>query len=226
MKLTAKRGEINMNVLSQIMNYKIIRGSKAKDVVEIAKALNKGGIRLIEVAMNSPKALNVIEQLSCELGDEMIVGAGTVLDPQTARNALIAGAKFILSPTVDKETIKMTKRYGAVSIPGAFTPTEILNAFVNGGDIIKVFPASSVGPSYIKDIKGPLNQIPLLPTGGINLDNIDSYIKNGAAGAGVGGSLVNSKITVNEAYLKELTVKASEFVNKVNKCNLNQTNSI
>ena len=118
-----------MNILSEIVDRKIIaivRGSKAEDVLSIAKALNKGGIKLIEVTMNSPRALAVIEEVSNELKDEMIVGAGTVLDAQTARNALIAGAKFILSPNVDADTIKMTKRYGAISIPGAFTPTEIL----------------------------------------------------------------------------------------------------
>jgi len=217
--IVKKRGYKIMNVLSKILEYKIIaiiRGSKAADVLSIAKALNKGGIKVLEVTMNSPKALSVIEELTCEFGDEVIIGAGTVLDPQTARSALLAGAKFILSPTVDAETIKMTKRYGAVSIPGAFTPTEILKAFESGGDIIKVFPISCVGPSYIKDIKGPLEQIPLLATGGINLDNIGTYIKCGSAGLGLGSSLVNSKFTVNEEYLNELTEKAIKFVNKIN----------
>lgn len=207
-----------MNVLSKILECKIIaiiRGSKAADVLSIAKAINKGGIQVLEVTMNSPKALSVIEQLVCEFGDDVIVGAGTVLDAQTARSAMLAGAKFILSPTVDTETIKMTKRYGAVSIPGAFTATEILKAFESGGDIIKVFPISCVGPSYIKDIHGPLNQIPLLATGGINLDNIDTYIKYGAAGVGLGSSLVNSKFTVDEEYLNALTQKAIKFVDKI-----------
>lgn len=211
-----------MNILSEILDHKIIaiiRGSKAEDVLSIARALNKGGIKLMEITMNSPKALSVIEEVSDELGDQVIVGAGTVLDAQTARNALLAGAKFILSPNVDTETIKMTKRYGAISIPGAFTPTEILKAFNDGGDIIKVFPAACVGPTYIKDIKGPLPQIPLLATGGINLDNISSYIKNGSAGVGLGSTLVNSKIAVNENYLNELTEKAIRFVNKVKECN-------
>jgi 2-dehydro-3-deoxyphosphogluconate aldolase / (4S)-4-hydroxy-2-oxoglutarate aldolase len=222
MRSIANIGGNKMNILSEILDHKIIaiiRGSKAENVLSIARALNKGGIKLIEITMNSPKALSVIEEVSYELGEKMIVGAGTVLDSQTARNALIAGAKFILSPNVDTETIKMTKRYGAISIPGAFTPTEILKAFDDGGDIIKVFPASCVGPTYIKDIKGPLPQIPLLATGGINLDNISSYIKNGSAGVGLGSALVNSKVTVNEKYLNELTEKAMKFVSKVNECN-------
>ena len=112
----------------------------------------------------------------------------------------------------------MTKRYGAVSIPGAFTPTEILKAFESGGDIIKVFPLSCVGPAYIKDIKGPLEQIPLLATGGVNSDNISAYIKCGSAGVGLGSSLVNSKFEVNEEYLNELTEKTIKFVKKVNGC--------
>ena len=143
MKLAVKKRSNKMNVLSKILEHKIIaiiRGSKAADVLSIAEALNKGGIKILEVTMNSPKALSVIEELTCKFGDKVIVGAGTVLDSETARSALLAGAKFILSPTVNIETIKMTKRYGAVSIPGAFTPTEILKAFENGGDIIKVFP--------------------------------------------------------------------------------------
>lgn len=210
-----------MDVLSKILEHKIIaivRGSKAADVLPIAKALNKGGIKLIEVTMNSPKALSVIEELTNELGNEIIVGAGTVLDSESARSALLVGAKFILSPNVDTDTIKMTKRYGAISIPGAFTPTEILKAFEDGGDIIKVFPASSLGPSYIRDIKGPLPQIPMLATGGINLDNIVSYLKNGSSGVGLGSSLVNSKLTVDEEYLNELTEKAIRFVDKVKEC--------
>jgi 2-dehydro-3-deoxyphosphogluconate aldolase / (4S)-4-hydroxy-2-oxoglutarate aldolase len=207
-----------MQILSGILENKIvaiIRGSKPEHVLAIANALYEGGIKVLEITMNSPKALNVIEEVSGALGDKVLVGAGTVLDKETAREALLAGAKFILSPTVDIETIKMTKRYGAVSIPGAFTPTEILQAYENGGDIIKVFPASSLGPGYIKDIHGPLPQIPLLPTGGIDLTNIGSYIKAGAVGVGLGSALVNSKEDVNDSYLHLLTVKARRFVGEL-----------
>jgi 2-dehydro-3-deoxyphosphogluconate aldolase / (4S)-4-hydroxy-2-oxoglutarate aldolase len=207
-----------MQILSGILENKIvaiIRGSKPEHVLAIANALYEGGIKVLEITMNSPKALHVIEEVSGALGDKVLVGAGTVLDKETAREALLAGAKFILSPTVDIETIKMTKRYGAVSIPGAFTPTEILQAYENGGDIIKVFPASSLGPGYIKDIHGPLPQIPLLPTGGIDLTNIGAYIKAGAVGVGLGSALVNSKEEVNDAYLHLLTVKARRFVGEL-----------
>jgi 2-dehydro-3-deoxyphosphogluconate aldolase / (4S)-4-hydroxy-2-oxoglutarate aldolase len=206
-----------MNTLTRIFENKIIsivRGAKPEDTLKIAKALRDGGIRLIEITLNSPNALESIELISQELGEEMVVGAGTVLDPETARAALLAGSKFILSPTVNLETIKMTKRYGAVSIPGAFTPTEILTAYENGGDIIKVFPAS-VGPNYFKDIRGPLSHIPLLPTGGVTLDNIAEFQKAGVVGFGIGSSLVDAKQEVNERYLMELTQKAKSFVSAI-----------
>jgi len=207
-----------MPILSGILENKIIaiiRGSKPEQVLSIANALYEGGIKVLEITMDSPKALHVIEEVSGKLGDKMLVGAGTVLDKETARAALLAGAKFILSPTVDIETIKITKRYGAVSIPGAFSPTEILQAYENGGDIIKVFPASTMGPGFISDIHGPLPQIPLLPTGGVDLTNIGAYIKAGAAGVGLGSALVNPKVDVNESSLQQLTIKARRFVEEI-----------
>ncbi|NQD64636.1 bifunctional 4-hydroxy-2-oxoglutarate aldolase/2-dehydro-3-deoxy-phosphogluconate aldolase [Bacillus haikouensis] len=207
-----------MDVLSTIKQEKmiaIIRGSEPGDALAISKALYRGGVRAIEITLNSPGALTSIEKVRSEMADDLVVGAGTVLDPESARSALLAGAQFILSPSLHIDTIKMTKRYGAVSIPGAFTPTEILKAYEEGGDIIKVFPASSLGPDYVKDIHGPLPQIPLLPTGGIDLNNIAEYIAKGAAGVGLGSSLVNSKESVTEAYLEKLTQTARQFKAKV-----------
>ncbi|MFN2744726.1 MULTISPECIES: bifunctional 4-hydroxy-2-oxoglutarate aldolase/2-dehydro-3-deoxy-phosphogluconate aldolase [Bacillus] len=206
-----------MRVLSQIEDEKIIaiiRGYNPEEAVGIAGALKAGGIRLVEMTLNSPQAIKAIETVSERFGDDMLVGAGTVLDPESARAALLAGARFILSPVVDEETIKMTKRYGAVSIPGAFTPTEILAAYENGGDIIKVFPGT-LGPGYIKDIHGPLPQVPLLPTGGVGLDNIGDYLDAGAIGAGIGGSLVPANEEVNDVFLEKLAKKAKRFVEAV-----------
>ncbi|UOF92579.1 bifunctional 4-hydroxy-2-oxoglutarate aldolase/2-dehydro-3-deoxy-phosphogluconate aldolase [Fodinisporobacter ferrooxydans] len=207
-----------MKRLQQLYDFgivAIVRGARAKDVLPIAKALQKGGIQAIEITLNSPNALAVIEQVKAELGDDMLVGAGTVLDSESARAAIAAGATFIISPTLDVGTIEITKRYGAISIPGAFTPTEILTGFQRGADIMKVFPATSLGPSYIKDIHGPLPQIPLMPTGGIGLGNIASYIQAGAVAVGVGSSLVNAKETVNESYLRQLTEKAQQMAAEV-----------
>ncbi|MEC2047884.1 MULTISPECIES: bifunctional 4-hydroxy-2-oxoglutarate aldolase/2-dehydro-3-deoxy-phosphogluconate aldolase [Bacillus] len=203
-----------MMVLSHIEEQKliaIIRGYNPEEAVSIAGALKAGGIRLVEITLNSPQAIKAIEAVSEHFGDEMLVGAGTVLDPESARAALLAGARFILSPTVNEETIKLTKRYGAVSIPGAFTPTEILTAYESGGDIIKVFPGT-MGPGYIKDIHGPLPHIPLLPTGGVGLENLHEFLQVGAVGAGIGGSLVRANKDVNDAFLEELSKKAKQFV--------------
>ena len=206
-----------MNTMSSILDNKIIaiiRGANSKDVLNMAKALHEGGVNMLEITMNSPNALSAIEEITAELGDRVVVGAGTVLDSETARAAILAGAKFILSPTVDIETIKMAKRYGAESIPGAFTPTEILSAYENGGDIIKVFPAT-LGPSFIKDIRGPLPQIPLLPTGGIDLNNIQEFMKAGAIGCGIGSALVNTQLEITDEYFVQLSEKARQFASAV-----------
>lgn len=206
-----------MNTMSSILDNKIIaiiRGANSKDVLNMAKALHEGGVNMLEITMNSPNALSAIEEITVELGDRVVVGAGTVLDSETARAAILAGAKFILSPTVDIETIKMAKRYGALSIPGAFTPTEILSAYENGGDIIKVFPAT-LGPSFIKDIRGPLPQIPLLPTGGIDLNNIREFMKAGAIGCCIGSALVNTQLEITDEYFAQLTEKARQFASAV-----------
>ena len=204
-----------MSTLQKIVDNKliaIVRGARPEDTLKIVQSLYEGGIRIVEITMNSPKALSAIEMVADEFGSKMAVGAGTVLDSETARSALLAGAQFILSPTLNAETIKLTKRYGAVSIPAAFTPTEILTAYELGGDIIKVFPATTLGPQFIKDIHGPLPQIPLLPTGGVGLHNIKEYLEAGAAGLGIGSSLVNTKQEVTEQYLVDLTEKAKQFV--------------
>lgn len=195
----------------------VIRGAKPENIVPIAKALSEGGVKTLEITVETPKVLSLIEQVSAELGEDVIVGAGTVLDAETARACIMAGAKFIFSPTVDKETITLTKRYGVLSIPGAFTPTEILTAFETGGDIIKVFPASVAGPRYLKDVHGPLPHIPLMPTGGVSVENVGKYIKNGAVAAGVGSTLVNTSVPIDEKYLTELTKKAAQFVQEVEK---------
>lgn len=206
-----------MKPLAHILENKIvaiIRGANPADLVHIGRALHAGGVRTMEVTLNTPGALASIEKLTQELDGQLLVGAGTVLDPESARAALLAGAKFIISPTLDKKTIRMTRRYGAVSIPGATSATEILKAYEYGGDIIKVFPAS-LGASYLKDIAGPLPHIPLMPTGGVTLDNISSFQQAGAVAFGLGSALVNTNEPVNEQYLKRLTAKARQFVQAV-----------
>lgn len=211
-----------MGLLQQIKNNAIvavIRGAKPENILSIAKALSNGGVKTLEITVETPKVLTLIELITSELGDEVIVGAGTVLDSETARAAIMAGAKFIFSPTVDSETIRLTKRYGVISIPGALTPTEILKAYESGADIIKVFPANAFGPRYLKDIHGPLPQIPLMPTGGIDVENVGEYLKAGAVAVGVGSTLVNTKQSITEESLARLTEKAMQFISEVQKAN-------
>lgn len=206
-----------MSVLAQIVENKIIaiiRGANPVDVMHIAEALYEGGIRLLEITMNSAEPLLAIEQVADKLGDQMVIGAGTVLDANMARDAVQAGATFILSPILDEQVIKVTKSLGIVSIPGAYTATEIYNAYKAGADIIKVFPATS--PTYLKDIAGPLPQIPLLPTGGVTLDNIGDFKKAGAVGFGIGSSLVDTKQEITARYLSILRDKAEKFVHAIN----------
>ena len=206
-----------MSTLSQILEHKIIaiiRGANPADVIKIAYALYAGGIRILEITMNSAQPLTVIKELIDKFGSRMIIGAGTVLDVDSAKKAVAAGASFILSPIVDIEVIKIAKNLGVVNIPGAYTATEIYYAYKNGADIVKVFPATS--PSYLKDIAGPLPQIPLLPTGGVTLENIKDFKNAGAVGFGIGSALVNTKQEVTPEYLSKLTAKAQAFVQAVN----------
>ena len=205
-----------MNVLSRILKHKIvaiIRGADPADVLQIALALKQGGVDILEVTLNSSNALPVIGQLVKKFDDEMLIGAGTVLDSKTAKAVIELGAKFIVSPNVDVDTIHATKANGAVSIPGAFTATEIVNAYSNGGDIIKIFPASSA--EYIKVLRGPLSHVPMMPTGGITLENISEFKKAGAAAFGIGTSLIDTKKKITEEYLKQVTENASKFVEAI-----------
>jgi 2-dehydro-3-deoxyphosphogluconate aldolase / (4S)-4-hydroxy-2-oxoglutarate aldolase len=193
----------------------IVRGIEPSDVIKIAHALLAGGVNTMEVTLNSSGALSVITQLTKEMKNKMLIGAGTVLNATMANEAIDAGACFIISPIVDEETIKATKKRGAVSIPGAYTPTEIYKAFSMGGEIIKVFPASS-NVNYIKEVRAPLPQIPLMPTGGITLQNIQEFRKAGAVAFGIGGSLVDAKQIITEEYLQKITDTAKQFIQRVN----------
>ena len=202
-----------MTTLSEILDKKIvaiIRGAEPSDMLNIANALYEGGIRLMEITLNSTDALKVIEKLSVQLENKIIIGAGTVLNADAAYKAINSGAKFIIAPSTDEKTIQITKESGAVSIPGALTPTEILTAWKLGGDIIKVFPAS--GPVYLKDILAPLSPIPLMPTGGVNLKNINAYHQAGAVAFGIGSSLVDTSEKMTDNYLQQITRQARELI--------------
>src|SRR5438270_6482546 len=168
----------------------VIRAKGKDQLIDIAKALLDGGVAGIEVTMTTPKAIAGIEMLADAFGDKAVIGVGTVIDAATCRDAISAGAQFVVSPVFDPEIVATTKRYGRISIPGAFTPTEILKAWSAGADVVKVFPSTTLGPGYFKDILAPLPQIRLTPTGGVDLKNAGDWIKAGAACLGVGSSLV------------------------------------
>lgn len=193
----------------------IIRADSGSDLVTIVKAVAAGGVRCIEMTMTTPGALQALEQASKELANEdVLLGVGSVLDEETCRLAILAGAQYIVSPIVSVPVIRMAHRYGKPVLPGAYTPTEIFNAWENGADLVKVFPAEIGGAAYIKAIKGPLPQIPLVATGGVSADNLKDFVEAGASGVGVGGNLVSKKLLAARDF-DGITKNARAFANAV-----------
>jgi 2-dehydro-3-deoxyphosphogluconate aldolase/(4S)-4-hydroxy-2-oxoglutarate aldolase len=171
----------------------IIRSTDSSRLVDVAEALLAGGVSVMEVTFTVPRAHQVLEEVASRLGDRILLGAGTVLDAATARIAILAGAEFIVSPVVSHEVIACCRRYSKLSLPGAFTPTEILAAWEAGADVVKVFPSEITGPAYLKAVRAPLPQVRLMPTGGVNLETAADFLRAGACALGIGGSLVESK---------------------------------
>ncbi len=193
----------------------VVRVTSAQEAMDVSDAIKEGGISLIEITMSVQGAIDVIKELTKKYKDEIIMGAGTILDPETARAALLAGAQFIVTPTLNLDVIQLAHRYSAVVVPGAMTPTEILTAWNAGADMVKVFPAAQVGgPEYLKALKGPLPQVLLVPTGGVNLQNAGAFIKAGASAIGVGGELVDKK-AVKEKKFHVITENAREYLKAV-----------
>lgn len=192
----------------------VIRVNSGAELLDTTIALNKGGVRALEITMTSPGALEAISEASEKLGEEAIIGVGSVLDPETARAAILAGAKFVVGPVLNTDVIRLCQRYSVPCIPGAFTPTEILHAWEAGADVVKVFPATKLGPSFFKDVLGPLPQVRLTPTGGVNLENAGEFIKAGASFVGVGSALVNKKLVAEKKWA-ELSALAAKFVEAV-----------
>jgi 2-dehydro-3-deoxyphosphogluconate aldolase/(4S)-4-hydroxy-2-oxoglutarate aldolase len=192
----------------------IIRAQSGDQLVEVARALYEGGIDVLEVTFTVPGVLDIIAAVRRELGDKVLVGAGTVLDPESARAALLAGAEFLVSPCVNLDVIRLCNRYDKLMMPGALTPTEILAAWEAGADIIKVFPADIGGPNYLKAVHGPLPHVRLLPTGGVDLETIASFIKAGACAVGLGSALVEKKAveTGNFARIRSLAEQYVQLV--------------
>lgn len=203
-----------MNIIQELRANKIcaiVRGVDASKIDELAQSLIRSGIKVVEVTYNTPGASHMIQELSNNYGNELIVGAGTVLDSETAKSAIDAGAQFVLSPTIDVEVIKICNKYNVLPVPGIMTPTEALKAWEFGAKMVKIFPANVLGPNFIKQLKGPLNQIEVMGVGGITLDNVRDYLEAGASCVGIGSNLV-SKDLVDKGDFKAIEDRGRQFL--------------
>jgi 2-dehydro-3-deoxyphosphogluconate aldolase / (4S)-4-hydroxy-2-oxoglutarate aldolase len=195
----------------------VLRASSAQEAINIADAIMAGGVNILEVTMTVPGAIRVIEQLANHHGEKLLLGAGTVLDPETARSCILAGAQFIVSPALDLRTIELCRRYSVPIMPGALTPTEILSAWQAGADVVKVFPCSALGGAkYLKALQGPLPQIQLIPTGGVSLATAEEFLAAGAFALGVGSDLVDAK-AAREGRTSVITENAQKYIGIVKK---------
>ncbi len=190
----------------------VVRARSAEEAMRAIDAIKEGGISVLEVTMTVPGAVRVIEEVAKRYGADVLIGAGTVLDAETARTVILAGAQFVISPSTNLEMIACCRRYGVPVMPGALTPTEVVAAWEAGADAVKVFPAGALGgASYIKALKAPLPQIELVPTGGVSLKTAADFIKAGAMALGVGADLVDTK-ALAEGNGQLITERARQFV--------------
>lgn len=192
----------------------VIRLADATKLVPVIEAIAKGGIRCIEITMTVPKAIELIRQVSSTVASDILIGAGTVTDADTARAVIDAGAQFVVSPILNPDVIAVCKQEDVYCAPGCFTPTEVFAAWKLGADVIKVFPATSLGPKYFKDIKGPFPQIPLMPTGGVSIENAHEWIAAGAVAVGIGSDLLDKK-AIDEGRYEVLTERAARLAANV-----------
>src|SRR5215467_2174251 len=190
----------------------VVRTASADHAIQAVEAIYNGGIRAAEITMTVPGAIGALEKLADKFGGKLMLGAGTVLDPETARACMLAGAEFFVTPALKLSTIEMVKRYSKVICPGALTPTEVLTAWEAGADVVKVFPCGNVGGAkYIKAIKGPFPQIEMIPTGGVNLETAGEFLKAGACAVAVGGELVDAK-TIKEGRFDIIEERARQYL--------------
>jgi 2-dehydro-3-deoxyphosphogluconate aldolase/(4S)-4-hydroxy-2-oxoglutarate aldolase len=193
----------------------IVRAPSPEDALRAAEAIIEGGIDIAEITMTVPNAIRVMARVAEKFGEKVLLGAGTILDPESCRAALLAGAEFIVMPALDVRVIETAHRYSKACIPGALTPTEIVAAWQAGADMVKIFPAGPVGgPKYLKALRGPFPHIDFVPTGGVNLETTPEFIKAGAAAVAVGGELVELK-ALREGKLEVIAANARKFVEAV-----------
>lgn len=199
------------NDLQRVMDLgvvAILRSDRSETLIDVAETLLAAGVNVIEVTFTVPAAHQVIEKAAAKLGDRVLLGAGTVLDPETARIAILSGAQFIVAPNTNTDVIEMCRRYDKLAMPGALTPTEIVTAWQAGADVVKIFPSEVTGPRYLKALKGPLPQVRMMPTGGVTLETAADYLKAGACALGMGGTMMDPKaIAAGEFKKIEATAK-------------------
>jgi len=203
-----------LNLIRETGVIAIMRAQSSAQLIAAADAIKAGGVRVIEVTMTTPGALDVIAEATQRYGDAVLFGAGSVLDAETARVAILAGAGFIVAPTLNLDVIALCNRYSIPVMPGCFTPTEMLAAWEAGADMVKLFPAEIGGPALVKAIRAPLPQLEIVPVGGVDLNTAADFIRNGAAALGVGSSLVNQKL-LDAGDMAELTRRAAAFIEEV-----------
>jgi 2-dehydro-3-deoxyphosphogluconate aldolase/(4S)-4-hydroxy-2-oxoglutarate aldolase len=195
----------------------VVRTSSAESAVRAIEAVYRGGIRAAEITMTVPGAIKALEKLADAFGDKLVLGAGTVLDPETARICMLAGAQFFVTPALNLKTIEMAKRYSKIIMPGALTPTEIVAAWEAGADCVKVFPCGALGGAkYIKSLKAPLPHIEMVPTGGVSLETTADFLRAGAAAVAVGAELIDAK-TISEGRYEVFEERARQFLAEVAK---------
>ena len=203
-----------LNLIRETGIIAIMRAQSSDQLIAAADAIREGGVRVIEVTMTTPGALDIIAQASAKYGGSVLFGAGSVLDTETARAAMLAGAGFVVAPTLNLEVVALCNRYSIPVMPGCYTPTEALTAWEAGADMVKLFPAEFGGPGLVKAIRAPLPQLEIVPVGGVNLNTAADFIKAGSAALGVGSSLVNQKL-LNAGDMAELTRRAAAFIEEV-----------
>src|SRR5437588_6667792 len=190
----------------------VVRTESTEGAIRAIEAIFRGGIRTAEITMTVPGAIRALEKVADKFGDQMVLGAGAVLGPGTARACMLAGAEFFVTPSLNLKTIEMAKRYSKVITPGALTPTEVVSAWEAGADAVKVFPCSAVGGAkYIKALKAPFPQIEMIPTGGVNLDTTADFLRAGACAVAVGGELVDAK-TIQENRYEVFEQRARQYL--------------
>jgi len=204
-----------LSAILEIGIVPVVRTDTTEGAIHAIEAIYRGGIRAAEITMTVPGAIRALEKVADEFGDQIVLGAGTVLDPETARACILAGAEFIVTPSLRPATIEMAKRYSKVITPGALTPTEVLTAWEAGADMVKIFPCSAVGGAkYIKALRAPFPQIEMIPTGGVTLETVGDFLKAGAAAVAVGAELIDSK-HIHEGKYEVFEERARRFLDAI-----------